>query len=132
MKTLIVAAAAAALSLGTAAHAAQQIASPVVFGNHFQEVAECVILNAGTRPATLSVKIVDDAGTTVGSGTCGGSLEPGGFCTVTANIDFRNSFACVATAASTRTLRGTLFLHQKVLDDFFVANLHPIRAASLQ
>jgi hypothetical protein len=131
MKTLIVAAAAALLSVGTAAHAAQ-IASPVIFGGHFQEVAECVVLNADTKPVTIGVKIVDDAGTTVASGTCDGQLGASEFCSLPASIDFRHSFACVATAPSTRNLRATLILEEKVFDDFFVANLHPIRAAALQ
>jgi hypothetical protein len=30
------------------------------------------------------------------------------------------------------SLRGTLILDQTVLDDFFVPNSHPIRAAALQ
>ncbi len=131
MKTLIVAAAVALSCIGTAAHAAQ-IASPVIFGNHFQQLAECVVLNADTRPVTVGVKIVDDAGTTVASGTCDGALDPGAFCSIPATIDFRHSFACIATAPSTRNLRATLILEEKVFDDFFVPNLHPIRAASLQ
>lgn len=132
MKTLVVAATVAILGFATAAHAAQQIASPIIFGDHFQELAECVVLNAGTKPTTIAVKIVDDAGDTVASGTCDGSLGAGEFCSITADIDFRHSFACVATAPSTRSLRGTLILDDKVLDDFFVENLHPVRAATLQ
>jgi len=131
MKNLIVAAAAALLSVGSAAHAAH-IASPVIFGNHFQEVAECVVLNADTKPVPIGVKIVDDAGTTVASGTCDGPLDPGEFCSIPATIDFRHSFACVATAPSTKNLRATLVLEEKVFDDFFVPNLHPVRAAALQ
>jgi hypothetical protein len=131
MKTLILGAAAAVLAFGGTAHAAQ-LASPIIFGNHFQEVAECVVLNAGTRPLAVAVKIVNDAGDTVTTGRCDGSLGAGEFCSLTAAIDFRNSFACVATAPSTASLRGTLILEQKVLDDFFVANLHPIRSAALQ
>jgi hypothetical protein len=53
-------------------------------------------------------------------------------CSVATTIDFRNAFACVATAPSTANLRGTLVLDQHVLDEFFVSNLRPIRSAPLQ
>jgi hypothetical protein len=78
------------------------------------------------------VKIVNDAGDTVTTRSCGGSLGAAEFCSVATVIDFQNSFACVATAPSTANLRGTLILDQKVFDDFSVPNLHPIRAAGLQ
>lgn len=60
MERLPFAAVVAALAIGGAAQAAEQIASPVVFGNHFQERAECVVMNAGTKPVPVTVKIVDD------------------------------------------------------------------------
>jgi hypothetical protein len=132
MKILIVATAAAVFALGSAAYAAQQIASPIIFGNHFQELAECVVLNAGSKPLAVGVKIINDAGDTVATGSCGGPLGAAEFCSLTTAIDFQNSFACVATAPSTANLRGTLILDQKVFDDFLVPNLHPIRAATLE
>ena len=134
MKTLIVASAFAgllALALVEPSEGAQ-ITSPVIFGNHFQDHAECVVLNAGTRPLAVTVKIVDDTGQTRGTSTCDGALGVGEFCSAVAGIDFRNSFACVATAPSTANLRGTLVLEETVFDDFFVAQLHPIRSAPLR
>jgi hypothetical protein len=133
MKSLILATAAAAmLALGSAANAAQQIASPIIFGNHFQELAECVVLNAGSKPLSVGVKIINDAGDTVATSSCDGPLGAAEFCSLTTAIDFQNSFACVATASSTTNLRGTLILDQTVFDDFLVPNLHPIRAAALE
>ena len=133
MKILILATVAAAMfALGSTANAAQQIASPIIFGNHFQDLAECVVLNAGSGPLAVGLTIVNDAGDTVATSNCDGPLGAGEFCSLTRAIDFQNSFACVATAPSTRSLRGTLILDQTVLDDFFVPNSHPIRAAALQ
>jgi hypothetical protein len=132
MKILILATAAALFVLGSTANAAQQIASPIIFGNHFQDLAECVVLNAGSKPLAVTVKIINDAGDTVATSSCDGSLGVAEFCSLTAAIDFQDSFACVATAPSTASLRGTLILDQTVFDDFLVANLHPIRAAALE
>lgn len=133
MKSLILSAACAfVLALGGRANAAQQISSPSIFGNHFQEVAECVVLNSGSKPLAVAVKIINDLGDTVATSSCSGALGAGEFCSLARTIDFRNSFACVATAPSTTNLRGTLVLEQKVFDDFFVPNFQPIRAASLQ
>jgi len=132
MKSLIVSTAFAfVLTLGGLANAAQ-IASPSIFGNHFQEDAECVVLNSGTKPLAVTVKIINDLGDTVATSNCSGPLGAGEFCSVVRSIDFRNSFSCVATAPSTASLRGTLVLEQKVVDDFFLLQTHPIRFASLQ
>ena len=132
MKSLAVAAVAAVLALGSAAKAAEQIASPAVFGNHFQEVAECVVLNAGLKPAAVTVKIINDVGDTVATSNCNGPLGTNEFCSVARTIDFRNAFACVVSAPSIASVRGTLVLLQKELDQFFVPNLHPVRTAELQ
>jgi len=51
MKILILATAAAAMfALGSTANAAQQIASPIIFGNHFQELAEWSSWTAAPNP----------------------------------------------------------------------------------
>jgi hypothetical protein len=132
MKRLVFAAVVAALAIGGVAQAAEQIASPVVFGNHFQERAECVVMNAGTKPVAVTVKIVDDTGQTVATSNCNGPLGPSEFCSVVKGIDFRNSFACVASAPSIANVRGTLMLLHKEIDDFFVPQFRPSRVASLQ
>ena len=133
MKTLIVTAAfASVLALSGLAHAAQ-ISSPLIFGGHFQELAECVVLNAGTRPVTVtSVKIVDDNGQTRSSQTCAGPLAAGEFCQIVAHIDFNNSFGCVVTAPSTTSLRASVVLDQFAFDDFFVKNVRPMTSAPLE
>jgi hypothetical protein len=132
MKALIVAAiVVAALALGGSAHAAQ-ISSPAIFGNQIQDTAECVVLNFGTRALAVTVKILNDAGQPAATSTCDGPLGGGQFCSVAARITPQHAFACVATAPSTSMLRGTLILDQRVLDDFGVAQLQPIRSAPLR
>ena len=142
MRTLIVATAfAGVLALGGMCEAAQ-ISSPAIFGGHFQSLAECVVLNFGTRPVATTVKILNDNGETAATSNCSGPLDAGEFCSVAAaitfqnplaSINFMNSFSCVATAASTANLRGALVIYQDVFDvDFGVSNLQPMTSAPLQ
>ena len=132
MRTFIVATAfAGVLAVGGLAHAAQ-IASPMLFGGHFQQLAECVVLNAGTTPANItSVKIVDDTGHTRSSQTCAGPLDAGEFCQTVAQIDFNNSFGCVMTAPTTANLRASITIDEFDFDDFFVRNTRPMTSAPL-
>ncbi len=135
-KTLIVAMAFAGMvATGGLARAARMIATPDIHGNFLQDFAECVVLNSGTRPLSgVTVKILDDSGVTRTTTDCSGPLGAGQFCSVSAVINNNNlqAFACVATAASTTNLRGTLVLYKHELDQFNVSNLRPIRSAPLQ
>ena len=132
MKTLMVAVAfAGVVGVTGLAHAAQ-IASPSIFGNQTQDVAECVVLNFGTRPVAVTLKIVDDLNATKVMSTCDGPVGPGEFCSVAFTNIFLGGFACVATAPSTATLRGTLIIDQRVVDDFGAAQLQPIVSAPLR
>ena len=101
--------------------------------DHFQELAECIVLNAGTKPVVVSsVKIVDDTGQTRSSETCSGSLGAGEFCQIVAHIDFNNSFACIVTAPATTTLRASIVLDEFAFDAFFVKNVRPMTSAPLE
>ena len=121
---------------------AAQISSASIFGGHFQTKAECVVLNAGTRPIATTVKILNDNGATAATSNCSGPLDSGEFCSVVATISFQNplasinfmnSFSCVATAGSTVNLRGALVIYEDVFDVVFgISNLQPMRAAPLE
>ena len=131
MKTFMVAVVVAGvLGVSGLAHAAQ-IASPSIFGNQNQSVVECVVLNFGTRPVAVTLKIIDELAATKATSTCDGALAPGEFCSVSASL-FVAGFGCTATAPSTATLRGTLIINQRVVDDFGVTQLQPIVSTPLR
>jgi hypothetical protein len=132
MKPLIVGmAGAAVLAFGGAAHAAQ-ISSPMVFGNVSQAEAECVVVNGGATPISVTVAIVDELGAVKTMSTCGGPVPAGDFCALSMPIPFIGAFACTATASSTRNLRGAFVLEDKVLDSFGLFRFRAIRSESLQ
>src|SRR5262245_48978603 len=88
MRTLIAAiACAAALAWGGVSQAAQ-LASPTIYGNAEQFLAECAIINGGTGPQAVNVKIISEFGDTVGSESCGGpTLAAGDACSLSLAID---------------------------------------------
>jgi hypothetical protein len=134
-KTLIVAMAfAGMMALGGLARAARMIATPDIHGNFLQDFAECVVLNSGPRPLSVTVEILDNFGGTRATTDCSGPLGAGQFCSVGAVINNNDpdASACIATAPSTTNLRGTLVLYEHDLDKFGVSNLRPIRSAPLQ
>src|SRR5262245_1706571 len=131
MRTLIAAAASAAMLAWSGVSQAAQIASPMIFGNVEQDRAECVVLNGGTSPIAVTVKIVDEAGATKATSTCGGPLAAGEFCSLNIALGFVGPFGCTATAASVTNLRGALALEEQVLDSFGLFQLHVVRTAPL-
>jgi hypothetical protein len=109
------------------AHAAQ-IASPAIFGSHDQDVAQCVVINGGTDPINVTVRILNESGGAVDTEVCN-QLPPFGFCSAAAlNIPIGVAFACTATAGSVLKLRGTLTIQENVTD----SSPRPIRSAPLR
>ncbi len=112
---------------------AAQISSPTIYGTLDQQSAECSVLNGGTTPQAVTVKLVSEFGDTIGPMNCGGArLDAGEFCSLFTPIDNSTSYACVVTAGSVANLRGGLVLHRRVLDDFGLFNFQAIRFAPLR
>jgi hypothetical protein len=132
MKTLIVALAATAVLAFSGVSQAGQISSPMIFGNVPQARAECVVVNGGTSPVSMTVAIVDELGAVKTSSTCGGPVAGGDFCALTMPIPFVGPFGCTATAGQTTNLRGALVLEDKVLDSFGLFQFRAIRSEPLQ
>ena len=133
MHTYLVATAVAAMvALGGVAHAAQ-IASPVIFGSVAQDKAHCVILNGGTTPLTVTLKILNEYGGTEATETCGGPLGAGQFCARRIAIDNAGAYACSVTAGSVTNLRGALVFEEELLDPVWGSTFRrPIRSAPLR
>ena len=66
MRTLIVATACASVLAFSGLSQAAQISSPTIFGTASEDRAECAVLNNGTSPLAVTVKIIDDFAQTVG------------------------------------------------------------------
>jgi len=132
MRTLIIIAACAGLLALSGVSDAAQMASPSIFGSIEQFKAECSIVNAGTSPQAVTIRIYDDFGTLFGTSTCDGTVPPGGFCALTVSIENAEAYACVATAGATGNLRGSLVLHRRLLDSFGLFYFDPVRSAPLR
>jgi hypothetical protein len=132
MRTLVIATTVAALlALGGVSEAAQ-ISSPMIFGTGEQDRAECVVLNTGSSPVALTVKLINDFGGTEATYNCGGPLGPGQFCSLLRPIDNASAYACTATAGSTGNLRGTAVLLERVLDSWDLFRLRAVRSAPMR
>ena len=70
---------AAALALGGVSQAAQ-IASPTILGTGEQDMAHCIVLNGGTSPLAVTLKIINEFGGTEWTDNCFGPLGAGQFC----------------------------------------------------
>ncbi len=113
MKTLITLTAVVCLLGSTAlAHAAKTLASAAIYGASTQDQAGCFIGNEGTTPIGVDLRIFDESGNALTSGSsCGGVVQPGFICSVFVNISSGVAYACSATATgSTKKLRGSLVL----------------------
>jgi hypothetical protein len=108
MKTLV-ALAACIFGFAGVCHAAQ-IASPAIYASFSQNDALCIVYNGGSSTQTVQVHLFDDAGTLLGSGSCGGPIPPGQFCQIAENISNDNAYACTAQAHSVTNLRGSIIL----------------------
>ena len=128
MKTLIVATAfAAALALSGVSQAAQ-ISTPTIFGTGEQDKAHCIVLNGGTSPLAVTVKLLNEYGGTEATYSCSGPLGAGQFCALRRSIDNAGAYACIATAGSTTKLRGALILEEELLDPVWGTTfLRPVR-----
>src|SRR5262245_28374483 len=96
MRTLVITLVCAAVLVLSSVSQAAQIASPILFGNKNQVFAHCVVVNSGTTPLTVTLKILDSFGLTVATDNCDGSLGAGGFCARAIPIDNQTAFACIA------------------------------------
>lgn len=115
MKTL---AALAASMIGVAGvcHAAQ-IASPAIFGALSQNVAQCLVYNAGSTTQTIQIQLFDEAGTvlTAVSGSCNfpTPIPAGEFCALAAiGISHDKAYACAARASNVTNLHGSITLQE--------------------
>jgi len=132
MRTLIITLACAAVLALSGVSQAAQIASPILYGNEDQVFAQCIVVNSGTTPLTVTLKILDSFGLTVATDNCDGSLDAEEFCTRALAIDNQTAYACIATAGSVATLRGTLVLEEKVPNPSTGGTFRrPIRSAPL-
>ena len=133
MRTLIVATACAGVLALSGMSQAAQISSPTIYGTFDQVVAECAVVNGGTTPLAVTVKLVSEFGDTIGPMNCGGmKLGAGEFCSLFTPIDNSTAYACVATAGSIANLSGGLAFHKQVESDFGILVFHPIRFAPLR
>lgn len=133
MKTfIVVTACAAVLALSGLAQAAQ-ISTPMLFGTGTQDKAHCLVLNGGTSPLAVTVTLRNEYGGTEATDTCGGPLGAGQFCALRRAIDNAGAYACIATAGSTASLRGTLVLEEALLDPVWGTTfLRPVRSAPMR
>ena len=132
MRAFIIALAGAGVLALSGVSPAAQISSPMVFGNVSQDRAECVVVNGGTAPLTVTLKIVDEAGATKVTSNCDGSIPAGDFCDLIMPVGFVGAFSCTATAPSVTNLRGALVLEDKVLDSFGLFQFRAIRSEQLR
>jgi hypothetical protein len=120
---------AATFGFAAVAHAAT-ISSPAIFGSHAQDRATCVVLNTGAQPVQVTLRILDESGGTVHSGT--GVVQPGQFIVLMFGINFGVAYACNATAATVGTLSGALTISEEVDDGFGGEHHRAIRSAPLR
>lgn len=132
MRTLIVALATTGVLALSGVSQAGQLSSPMIFGNVPQARAECVVVNGGTSPVSMTLAIIDELGAVKTSSACGGPVAAGDFCALIMPIPFVGPFACTATAGQTTNLRGALVLEDKVLDSFGLFQFRAIRSEPLQ
>ena len=132
MRTLIVTLACAAVLALSGVSQAAQIASPPIFGTGDQDFAHCVVLNGGTTPLKVTLKILNEFGGTEATDNCGGPLGAGQFCARRIAIDNAGAYACIATAGSTTNLRGALTLEEEQPSPSGGDFLRPIRSAPLR
>jgi hypothetical protein len=97
------------------AQATQTISSPSIFASDVQRSATCTVRNVGTTQVLIrQVGIVFESGdpVTLASDNCTNvRLAGGSACSVTATgILTGFAYACSATAASVKHLRGAMFL----------------------
>jgi hypothetical protein len=133
MKALLVVTAFVGLfALGGVSHAAD-MSSPGIFGVATQDLAECVVLNGGTKSLNVTVKIINFFGVTERTYNCGGPLAPGQFCATSTPTTLGFApYACVASAPSVASLRGALAIHEQVPDGFGSFYLRTVRSAPLR
>jgi hypothetical protein len=132
MRTLVVTMACAAVLALSGASQAAQIASPTIFGTGTQDKAHCVVLNGGTTPLTVTLKILNEFGGTEATDNCGGPLGAGQFCARRIAIDNAGAYACIATTRSTANLRGALALEEELPNPSGGTFLRPIRSAPMR
>src|SRR5215471_11074940 len=126
MKTLVVAAAIAGVMAASGVSQAGQMVSPMIFGSGEQVGAECAVLNGGTAAIPVTIKIIDDFGSTVSTSNCG-LVTPGDFCSHFSPIDNAEAHACIVTSvASVQNLRGSLLVSKQIIDDFGLRQLQLI------
>jgi len=127
---------AAVLTLSGLAQAAQTatLATPMIFGTGEQDRADCLVLNGGPSPLTVTLRIVDDFGQTVATSSCSGPLGAGQFCALRTPIDNAEAQACLATVeGATTNLRGTLVLEEKLTDPVWGTFFYrPVRSAPMR
>jgi hypothetical protein len=132
MRTLVVTMACAAVLALSGMSQAAQIASPPIFGSGDQDFAHCIVLNGGTKPLTVTLKILNEFGGTEVTDGCGGPLGAGQFCARRIAINNADAYACIATAGSTANLRGALTLEEEQPDPSGGEFLRPIRSEPMR
>jgi hypothetical protein len=135
MRTLIVAMACTAVLALSGVSQAAQISTPAIFGNHNQDQAHCLVVNGGTSPLAVTLKLINEYGGTEATYNCSGPPEPGEFCTLRRTISgaVAWAYACMATAGSTANLRGALVIEEQLIDPVWGTNfLRPVRSAPMR
>ena len=133
MRTLIVAMACTAVLALSGVSQAAQISTPMIFGTGNQDKAHCVVVNGGTSPLAVTVKLLNEYGGTEATYNCHGPLGAEQFCALRRSIDNAGAYACIATAGSTANLRGALVLEEEVLDPFWGTTfLRPVKSAPMR
>jgi hypothetical protein len=105
---------------------AATIASPAIFGAHTQDIARCVVYNAGSTAQTVTIRLLDESGGVISTTTQ--SLAPGQFLSRASFISFGVAYACSVTAGTTSTLRAAFVIEEQV----FNSSPRPIRSAPLR
>jgi hypothetical protein len=132
MKALFAATAFAAL-LGLAGVSdAAQIITPNVTAAATSDRAECIVVNAGVTPVTVTVKLLNETGYTEASYNCGGPLGPGQFCALNRPAAGIVGYHCAATASSIAKLRGSIVILEEQLDSYGLIRARAIRSAPME
>jgi hypothetical protein len=135
MRTLIFAMACAAVLALSGVSQAAQIPTPAIFGNRNQDKAHCLVINGGTSPLAVTLKLINEYGGTEATYNCRGPLDPGEFCTLRTTITnaLACAYACIATAGSTANIRGALVIEEKLIDPFWSTKFfRPVRSAPMR
>ena len=77
MRTLIVATAFATVLALSGVSQAAQISTPAIFGTHNQDMAHCLVVNGGTSPLDVTLKLINEYGGTEATYNCHGPLDRG-------------------------------------------------------